>query len=583
MTDTNEQQLIDELSMEAFKLTVVFDVRAFEIAGEVRRRSLAIGYKKGYSDSLIRLAVAHYNVAEYHLALELLEEAIHLHRESGNSLGESVALFEKARSLGKLGQLAEALENHFKALAINESMGELQSTASSLNSIGVIYKTMGELPDALRYYLRACAVYESLGKTTQAAGVLNNIGSIYMGLGENKTALEYSMKSLSLQNTDIDRALYSYTLNSIGVAYQRLGEYDRSLQYLMQSLEIKQALGASDSVGNSIMNIGVVYQDSGDYTTANDFFQKALAIFEPTGNINLKCLVLLNLGVNHIHCKEYEKAREILLESLDLASHLGNTSLIAEISLPLGNLMRLAGDFENAIEYYEQALLVARDTKNKELTRKINKMLVECWKESGNPQRALECFRVFTQLDNEVNHHQSRITINTMLVGFETAAERQQQELIKLRTENLIKDLENKNRNLEAIAKEMLKKQQMLRTLKEEIESCKKTESPSTQKKLVHLQDHIISHDAGISGWQALEQRFKHQFPEFSASLTSRYPHLSNVEVKVCCLLKIGLITKEIADLLFVSERTIDFHRTSIRKKIGLDSKENLTRFFNVG
>ena len=170
-----------------------------------------------------------------------------------------------------------------------------------------------------------------------------------------------------------------------------------------------------------------------------------------------------------------------------------------------------------------------------------------------------------------------------MLVGFETAAERQQQELIKLRTENLIKDLENKNRNLEAIAKEMLKKQQMLRTLKEEIESCKKTESPSTQKKLVHLQDHIISHDAGISGWQALEQRFKHQFPEFSASLTSRYPHLSNVEVKVCCLLKIGLITKEIADLLFVSERTIDFHRTSIRKKIGLDSKENLTRFFNVG
>ncbi|MBI3259182.1 MAG: LuxR family transcriptional regulator, partial [Ignavibacteriae bacterium] len=427
----------------------------------------------------------------------------------------------------------------------------------------------------------ACTVYESLGKTTQSAGVLNNIGTIYMGLGENRKALEYSMKSLSLQKTDEDRALYSYTLNSIGVCYQRLGEYDRSLQYLQQSLKIKQTLGVSDSIGNSFMNIGVVYQDSSDYNTANEYFQKALAIFEPTGNIGQKCLVLLNIGVNHIHFNEHEQARKVLLESLDLAAKLGNTSLIAEVSLPLGNLMRLAGDFENAIEHYEQALLVARDTGNKDLTRKINKILAECWKESGNPKRALECFRIFTQLDNELNHYYSRITINTMLVGFETTAERQQQEIAKLKTENLFQELENKNRNLEAIAREMLKKQKMLRTLRDEIELRKLTAPSATQKKLNHLLDHIITHDAGASGWQALEQRFKHQFPEFSSLLTSRYPRLSQVEVKVCCLLKIGLITKEIADLLFLSERTIDFHRTSIRKKIGLDSKENLMQFFN--
>lgn len=51
--------------------------------------------------------------------------------------------------------------------------------------------------------------------------------------------------------------------------------------------------------------------------------------------------------------------------------------------------------------------------------------------------------------------------------------------------------------------------------------------------------------------------------------------NLTPSEIKIIRYIADGMTTKEIANLLFLAERTIDKHRSNIIKKLGLDKKHN--------
>jgi len=60
----------------------------------------------------------------------------------------------------------------------------------------------------------------------------------------------------------------------------------------------------------------------------------------------------------------------------------------------------------------------------------------------------------------------------------------------------------------------------------------------------------------------------------FSRSLSMKFMHLTPSEVQIANLLKQGRTTKEIAELLTLSARTIETHRKNIRQKLGLNNKK---------
>ncbi len=62
----------------------------------------------------------------------------------------------------------------------------------------------------------------------------------------------------------------------------------------------------------------------------------------------------------------------------------------------------------------------------------------------------------------------------------------------------------------------------------------------------------------------------------FYRELSSKYVSLSPREIQVANLVKDGKTTKQIAEMMDLSKRTVDTYRQSIREKLGLKGRGNL-------
>jgi len=77
-----------------------------------------------------------------------------------------------------------------------------------------------------------------------------------------------------------------------------------------------------------------------------------------------------------------------------------------------------------------------------------------------------------------------------------------------------------------------------------------------------------------------LEKSLNDIISPFIHSMTTKYSKLTPREIQVANLVKEGKTSKEIAALMNMSPRAVDFHRGNIRNKIGLKSKKgNLQSF----
>lgn len=76
-----------------------------------------------------------------------------------------------------------------------------------------------------------------------------------------------------------------------------------------------------------------------------------------------------------------------------------------------------------------------------------------------------------------------------------------------------------------------------------------------------------------ISSLSLMESSLNDILSPFIRSLSTKYLTLTFTEIQVANLIREGKTSKEIADLLQMSERTIEAHRYHIRKKLGLQNK----------
>jgi PAS domain S-box-containing protein len=78
-----------------------------------------------------------------------------------------------------------------------------------------------------------------------------------------------------------------------------------------------------------------------------------------------------------------------------------------------------------------------------------------------------------------------------------------------------------------------------------------------------------------------LESNLKDIVSPFSQKISLTFLSLTNREIQIANLIKEGLVTKEIASFLNISEAAINLHRYRIRQKLGLTKTQNLQLYLS--
>jgi len=80
---------------------------------------------------------------------------------------------------------------------------------------------------------------------------------------------------------------------------------------------------------------------------------------------------------------------------------------------------------------------------------------------------------------------------------------------------------------------------------------------------------------------EILESNLKEIVSPFARTLSAVYSNLTNREIQIANLIKEEKTTKEITEVLNLSESAVNIHRYRIRQKLNIDKRQNLRTFFS--
>lgn len=155
-----------------------------------------------------------------------------------------------------------------------------------------------------------------------------------------------------------------------------------------------------------------------------------------------------------------------------------------------------------------------------------------------------------------------------------------QRERMENRNRELQQDIINKSKELANSTFSLIRKNELLIDIREQLRRWKGDGEPSEQekhyRKIMRLINRQLSHE---DDWEVFEQNFNQVHEAFFQKLIARFPNLTPGDLKLAACLKMNLTSKEIAPLLNISLRGVENKRYRLRKKLDLPNDENLTEF----
>lgn len=162
---------------------------------------------------------------------------------------------------------------------------------------------------------------------------------------------------------------------------------------------------------------------------------------------------------------------------------------------------------------------------------------------------------------------------------------RKENEISDLKNQQLEQDIRHKAGELSNITMNVVRKNEILMNISSRLTKLQRTLdvlSPAeTNAQIAKIQSLIqdnISHD---DDWKTFTGNFDAVYEDFTKRLRKLHPSLTPTELKVCCYLRMGLNSKDMAPLFNISYRSVEMTRYRLRKKLGLEREDNLSDYLH--
>lgn len=151
-----------------------------------------------------------------------------------------------------------------------------------------------------------------------------------------------------------------------------------------------------------------------------------------------------------------------------------------------------------------------------------------------------------------------------------------EQELMRVKNEQLQQEFENKNRELAVSTMNLIKKNELLSMIKDDLKKSGEGLGDKNIKSVITTINRNINED---DTWDMFKEAFNNADKDFLKKVKNAHPALTPNDLRLCAYLRLNLSSKEIAPLLNISVRSVEIKRYRLRKKMDLPHELGLVEY----
>ena len=499
--------------------------------------------------------------------------------------------------------------------------------------------SLSYLEDAMYEYelIKKEGIEFSNSQPTQQPWLTINIGNIFFNQGQYEKALERYELSMSYFS-QLDSLLpkirgLSTTYNNIALIHIELQNYNLALENITKAYNLREKYNFNPiDIAHSFKSFSELYfiwnmQEKGNlYLAKTDSInkliqgQKSSTKFKDYDDLTFKLLDNY-LGNCYEYKGEYlsnQKRYNQALEAYNKASSYYGEFAFQKVSLinKKANIYYMLAEYENCLKAVEECILLSKEQnlqKQIEIAlelkiKALNKLglsskielLVEEILKNKDYRYSIQISQLLSGLESkndillkkreieEEKAKNSRIVfisiIIILILAFATAyfisrkVYLDKQMIIVNQNEKIAKsELEHKKRELAAISTNIVQENEqvsnILKDLKYYSSLLKSEKDRNSFSPLIKSINRILSEKRKEDLYS---DQFNAAYPGYLEYLTRTYPDLTTADLKLCTFLRMNLNTKEIAEIMGLSVRSVESRRYRLRKKLNLSKEEDL-------
>lgn len=421
----------------------------------------------------------------------------------------------------------EALEAGLKALPLCEDADDADLLGNCLNTLGVIYQRKSLFGMAISYMERVYQIDLKHNDNAAMSSTLNNLASLYLATGESETALSCILPAVEMERKSRNSERLAIRLGMASEVWLSLGNSEEALECIDKAYKLDHEDGRETKAAIRLSQKAAILASTGDTDEAKDILESVIPVLEGAGKYNSLAICHNQLGRIYADSKRPVQAAEEFRLAARNADESGNDFIKRKALDGLWRSYKETGLYATALDVLEEYC---------RLSDEFSKDRAEC---------AVEDFKTrydTLQKDNEIVRQRSRAQLRMLIIFAVSAFALFLLVLLVL------------SRRMLAIKRH------------EALVLAKNHEVKSRLLSLVSSITDKGESDA-IKGIVSVVESM------------GDVPKMTRRELDVIRLCCDGLSSKEIADRLNVSVRTVDAHKANIFKKLGISSTVELVRY----
>ncbi|GAA4274345.1 hypothetical protein GCM10022258_36410 [Aquimarina gracilis] len=373
--------------------------------------------------------------------------------------------------------------------------------------------------------------------------------------------------------------------SSLGSAYGVTSDTIKSMRYYKKSIRLVDSIGTDYQKAAMYANYAAILRRFKDYKSSLSYLQKAIVLHKKNNNkIGLES-GLYALGVHYTDIGQPLKGITYLKQAIDLCVALKSEAVIPFRYLELSRSYEAIGNYKESYKAYLEYHKLLEKRNDVEEAKKLAKLETAFAYEKQKVRDSLEFasekreLALITKSETAKKQLYFILLIITVLggliIGFLI------RRIYKNKAIAATLALEKNKQELAEFTSQLIEKSKAQEALTIELEELKS--EFGEKESIKNLQELMATKILTKEDWYIFREKFAIVHPGFFNKIKNKGFELTQSEERLIAMEKLGLDTKQISNMLAISEDSVMMNRYRLRKKINAPKGAPILEHLQVG